>query len=270
MRLTDFRLGQGTWGMGEDRARRTDEAAALRLGLDLGLGLIDTAEMYGEGGAEAVVADVIKGRRGEVCLVSKFYPHHATRQGVQDACDRSLRRLRTDFLDVYLLHWRGSTGFGETLEGLQRLKHSGKIREYGVSNLDTKEMTEWFAEPGGNGTATDQVLYNLSRRGIEWDLLPWCRDQRLPVMAYSPVEQGRILTKPVLKTIAARHKATPAQIALAWLLRHPDIIPIPKASTPEHVRENHAALDVALGRGDLEELDAAFPPPRRKVALQML
>jgi len=263
-------LGQGTWYMGENASARRGEAAALRLGLDLGLSLIDTAEMYGEGGAEEVVADAISGRRAEVFLVSKFYPQNASRKGVGQACERSLRRLRTDYLDLYLLHWRGSVPFPETMEALRALKASGKIREYGVSNLDVDDMEEMCALPGGDAMATDQILYNLSRRGVEWDLLPWCRQRSIPLMAYSPIEQGRILRRPELRAIALRHEATPAQIALAWLLRHPDVMAIPKAATPQHVRENLGALEVTLTPEDLTELDRAFPPPARKRSLEML
>ena len=263
-------LGQGTWYMGENASARRSEAAALRLGLDLGLTLIDTAEMYGEGGAEEVVADAISGRRAEVFLVSKFYPQNASRKGVGQACERSLRRLRTDYLDLYLLHWRGSIPFSETMEALVALKAAGKIRDYGVSNLDVDDMEEMCALPGGDAMATDQILYNLSRRGVEWDLLPWCRQRSIPLMAYSPIEQGRILRRPELRAIALRHEATPAQIALAWLLRHPDVMAIPKAATPQHVKENRAALEVTLTPEDLKELDRAFPPPTRKRSLEML
>ncbi|HKW52904.1 MAG TPA: aldo/keto reductase, partial [Stellaceae bacterium] len=212
-------LGLGTWGMGEARRRRSDEAAALRLGLDLGMTLIDTAEMYGEGGAEEVVGQAIAGRRDEVFLVSKVYPHNATRQGTIAACERSLKRLGTDRLDLYLLHWRGAVPLAETLGGFAALKRAGKIRHYGVSNFGVSDMEELWSLPGGTETATNQVLYNLTRRGIEWALLPWCRERRVPIMAYSPIEQGRLLTKRALKTIATRRGATPAQIALAWLLR---------------------------------------------------
>jgi diketogulonate reductase-like aldo/keto reductase len=256
--------------MGENASARRSEAAALRLGLDLGLTLIDTAEMYGEGGAEEVVADAISGRRAEVFLVSKFYPQNASRKGVGQACERSLRRLRTDYLDLYLLHWRGSIPFPETMEALRALKAAGKIRDYGVSNLDVDDMEEMCALPGGDAMATDQILYNLSRRGVEWDLLPWCRQRSIPLMAYSPIEQGRILRRPELRAIALRHEATPAQIALAWLLRHPDVMAIPKAATPQHVRENLGALEVTLTPEDLKELDRAFPPPTRKRSLEML
>jgi diketogulonate reductase-like aldo/keto reductase len=260
-------LGQGTWGMGEDLAKRQVEIAALRLGLDLGMTLIDTAEMYGEGGAEEVIADAIAGRRAQVFLVSKVYPHNATRQGAVDACGRSLRRLKTDYLDLYLLHWRGSVPLAETLEGFQALKQAGKIRDYGVSNFDQDDMEEASGLPGGEEIATNQVLYNLRRRGIEWDLLPWCRDRGIPTMAYSPIEQGAMLDHPRLKRVASRHRATPAQVALAWLLRQEGIVAIPKASKAEHVQENRTALDLTLGDQDLEELDRAFPPPRKKIAL---
>jgi diketogulonate reductase-like aldo/keto reductase len=260
--------------MGEDPTQRLAEIAALRLGLDLGMSLIDTAEMYGEGGAEEVVGEAITGRRDEVFLVSKVYPHNATRRGAIEACARSLLRLKTDYLDLYLLHWRGAVLLGETLEAFQRLKEVGQIRDYGVSNFDISDMEEAIALPGGDEIVTDQVLYNLRHRGIEWDLLPWCRERRIPIMAYSPIEhfprqQQGMLDHPRLRLIAARHNATPAQIALAWLLRQEDIIVIPKASRMEHVRENRAALDLKLTEEDLIELDRAFPPPSRKMPLAM-
>jgi len=261
-------LGQGTWGMGEHRARRQAEIAALRLGLDLGLTLIDTAEMYGEGGAEEVVGEAIAGRRAEVFLVSKVYPHNATRQGAIEACGRSRRRLKTDYLDLYLLHWRGSVPLTETLDAFQSLKRAGKIRDYGVSNFDLDDLEEAIALPGGEEIATDQVLYNLMHRGIEWDLLPWRRARDIPVMAYSPIEQGKMLKHPQLKLIASRHNVTPAQVALAWLLRQEDVVVIAKASKAAHVRENRAALDLKLTDEDLAELDQAFPPPRQKVPLE--
>ncbi len=268
MKIPTF--GQGTWGMGEDRAKRKTEIAALRLGLDLGMNLIDTAEMYGEGGAEEMIGEALAGLRPEVFLVSKFYPHHATRQGVQQACRNSLRRLRTDYLDLYLLHWRGSTPLEETLAALEGLREAGHIRAYGVSNFDTSDMEEAAAAPFGDRVATDQVLYNLSRRGIEWDLLPWCRERKIPVMAYSPIEQARILKNPALSAVAARHGATPAQAALAWLRRQPGLVVIPKAASAEHVRENFGAFKVKLTDGDLRDLDRAFPPPTRKRSLEML
>ena len=264
-------LGQGTWGMGEDRAERQAEIAALRLGLDLGMRLIDTAEMYGEGGAEELIGEAVAGRRAEVLLVSKVYPHNATRRGAVEACERSLRRLKTDYLDLYLLHWRGSVPLTQTFEAFQSLKKGGTIRDYGVSNFDQDDMEEASLLPGGNEVVTDQVLYNLKCRGVEWDLLPWCRKRGIPVMAYSPIDhspQG-LLSHPQLKSVALRHGATPAQIALAWLLRQKGVIVIPKAGNPAHVRENRAALDLTLTDEDLTELDRAFPPPRKKMALAM-
>ncbi len=264
-------LGQGTWKMGEDRARRSAEIAALRLGIDLGMTLIDTAEMYGEGAAEELVAEAVAGRRDSVFLVSKVYPHNATRQGAVAACERTLRRLRTDYLDLYLLHWPGGVPLTETLEAFMALRQAGKVRAYGVSNFDAAGMNEIAALPGGDAVATDQVLYNLSRRGVEWDLLPWCRARDLPVMAYSPVEQGRLLARPALRAIAARHgTATPAQVALAWLLRQPGIVVLPKAGQCDHVRENHGATALQLTEQDRKELDGAFPPPRGPSPLAML
>jgi diketogulonate reductase-like aldo/keto reductase len=263
-------LGQGTWHMGEDSRRREVEIAALRVGLDLGLTLIDTAEMYGDGGAERLVGSAIMGRRDEVLLVSKVLPEHATRQGTIAACERSLQRLGTDRLDLYLLHWRGDVPLEATLEGFTALVQSGKIRRWGVSNFDLADMLELTRLPGGPAVAADQVLYNLMRRGIEWDLLPWCRARRIPIMAYSPIEQGRMLKHPVLKKIAARRGATPAQIALAGLLREDWMMAISKAATPEHVRENRAALDIRLTDQDLAELDRAFPPPDGPRPLEML
>jgi diketogulonate reductase-like aldo/keto reductase len=263
-------LGMGTWGMGERRGAAKEEIAALKLGLELGLTLIDTAEMYGEGGAEAVVAEAIAGRRDEVFIVSKVYPHNASRRGTVAACERSLKRLGTDRLDLYLLHWRGAVPLAETLEAFLALKREGKIRHYGVSNFDLGDMQEWLRLDGGAATASDQVLYNLARRGIEWDLLPWLREHRIAVMAYSPIEQGRILSKRALGAIAKRHAASPAQVALAWLLRQQGVVVIPKASTLDHVRENRAALEIALTAADLAELDAAFPPPKGPKPLEML
>jgi len=263
-------LGFGTWGMGEARTSGPDMVTALRLGLDLGMTLIDTAEMYGEGGAEEVVGKAIAGRRDGVFLVSKVYPHNATRQGAVAACERSLKRLGTDRLDLYLLHWRGDVPLAETLEAFQTLRRAGKIRHYGVSNFGIADMAELWSLPGGADTAANQVLYNLTRRGIEWDLLPWCRERRLPVMAYSPIEQGRILRKRALGELARRRGVAPAQMALAWLLTREPVIVIPKAGRPEHVRENRAALDLVLAPDELAELDRAFPPPDRARPLEML
>jgi diketogulonate reductase-like aldo/keto reductase len=263
-------LGLGTWGMGEAGTRGADVVAALRLGLDLGMTLIDSAEMYGEGGAEEVVGKAIAGRRDAVFLVSKLYPHNASRQGAVAACERSLKRLGTDHLDLYLLHWRGSVPLAETLETFGTLQRQGKIRHYGVSNFDLTDMEELWRLAGGDAIATNQVLHNLSRRGIEWALLPWLRRRRVPVMAYSPIEQGRLLTKRALTALAKRRGVPAAQVALAWLLHQPGIIAIPKAGRADHVRENRAALDLALSRADLAELDAAFPPPQGPNELDVL
>jgi diketogulonate reductase-like aldo/keto reductase len=263
-------LGLGTWRMGETGSRGADVVNALRLGIDLGMTLIDTAEMYGEGGAEEVVAKAVAGRRQEIFLVSKVYPHNATRKGVSAACERSLKRLRTDYLDLYLLHWIGNVPFEETLAGFGDLLQAGKIRSHGVSNFDAEEIGRWHRLPGGNPVATNQVLYNLARRGVEWDLLPWCRKHKIPVMAYSPIDQGGLLSKRVLKQIAARRGVTPAQVALAWVLHQEGVVAIPKAAHPEHVRENRAALELALTPEELGEVDRAFPPPTSPHALEML
>ncbi|NJO43762.1 MAG: aldo/keto reductase [Cyanobacteria bacterium CRU_2_1] len=263
-------LGLGTWRMGEQSSQRQAEIAALRHGLDLGMTLIDTAEMYGEGGAERVIAEAIGDRRETVFLVSKVYPHNATRRGVMAACERSLQRLKTDHLDLYLLHWRGSVPLAETLEAFQTLKQSGKIRDYGVSNFDVSDMEEASVSAGGTAIATNQVLYNLTRRGIEWELLPWCRKHNVPIMAYSPIEQGRLLRNRTLQSIAKQHNGSPAQIAIAWLLHQENVIVIPKASRIAHVEQNQAALDLQLSREDLAALDATFPPPSKPVALEML
>lgn len=262
-------LGQGTWRMGERGADRRAEAAALRLGLDLGMTLVDTAEMYAEGGAEEVVAEAIAGRRDEAFLVSKVYPHNAGGRKLEMACERSLKRLRVDTIDLYLLHWRGSTPLADTVEGFERMRKAGKIRRWGVSNLDVDDMEELGAALAD--CAADQVLYNLENRGIEHDLLPFCRERAMPVMAYSPVGQGgALLRHPALRAVAERHGATPAQAAIAWTLRAPGVVSIPKASDPEHVRLNAGARDLRLTEADFAELDAAFPPPKRKRPLAML
>jgi len=263
-------LGQGTWKMGESRSRRKDEVAALRLGLDLGMTLIDTAEMYAEGGAEEVVAEAIKGRRREVFIVTKVYPHNASRAGMAAACERSLKRLRTDRIDLYLLHWRGGIPVEDTLAGFQELRAAGKIRHFGVSNFDLADMKELFALSGGPGCTANQVLYNLRHRGIEFDLLPWMAERALPVMAYTPVDIGPLQRAGALRRVAERHGASAAQIALAWVLRRPGIIAIPKASRIEHVRENRSALDMTLSAEDLADLDQAAPPPRRATPLEMI
>jgi diketogulonate reductase-like aldo/keto reductase len=263
-------LGQGTWKMGESRGRRKDEVAALTHGIDLGMTLIDTAEMYAEGGAEEVVAEAIKGRRPKVFLVSKVYPHNASRAGVVAACERSLKRLRTDRLDLYLLHWRGSIALGETLEGFEDLVKAGKIRNFGVSNFDTGDMRELHRLPGGRGAAANQVLYNLSHRGIEFDLLPWAEGEKLPIMAYSPLEIGPLMRSAGLRHVAERHDVTPAQIALAWVLRRPNVLTIPKASKIEHVQQNREAADIDLSSEDLAALDVIAPPPRQAGPLDMI
>ncbi|MBI4207771.1 MAG: aldo/keto reductase [Betaproteobacteria bacterium] len=263
-------LGQGTWYMGDHPAKRRDEIAALRLGIDLGLTLIDTAEMYGDGRAESLVGEAIAGMREQVFLVSKVLPSNASRKGVHRACEASLKRLRTDRIDLYLLHWSSSHPLAETIRGFEELLAAGKIRHWGVSNFDVDEMEELLATRGGAACAVNQVLYNLTRRGIEFDLLPWCRARRIPVMGYSPIEQGRVLGRPMLQRIALRHGATPAQVALAWLLREDAIVAIPKAGTPAHVRENRGALDLRLTRRDFAELDRAFPPPGGPRPLEML
>jgi diketogulonate reductase-like aldo/keto reductase len=264
-------LGQGTWYLGEDPDRRADELAALRLGLELGLTLIDTAEMYGAGAAELLVGEAITGRRDQVFLVSKVLPQHATRHGTIAACESSLKHLRTDRIDLYLLHWRGLTPLAETLEAFEILMAAGRIRYWGVSNFDVNDMEDLVAEDGGDAVVTDQVLYNLTRRGIEFDLFPWSRKLELPIMAYSPIEQGRLLNHQGLREIAARHPgSTPAQIALAWVLRVDNVCAIPRTGSQAHVRENHGALDLRLTEHDLADLDRWFPPPNAKRPLEMI
>ena len=263
-------LGQGTWNMGGDPRERAMEADALRLGLDLGMTLIDTAEMYADGGAEKVVGDAMEGRRDEVFLVSKFLPSNASGRLVPEACERSLKRMRTDRVDLYLYHWRGSVPLAETIAALERLRDTGKVRYWGVSNFDVEDIEELTALPGGKNVSANQVLYNLNRRGIEFDLLPLLHDMKIPVIAYSPVEQGALTHDRRLAGIAERHDATAAQIALAWTMRSDGVISIPKAVKPEHVRQNRAAADITLTNEDLAELDRAFPPPRRKHPLEMI
>jgi len=263
-------LGQGTWFMGDDGQRRKEEIDALRLGIDLGMGLIDTAEMYGNGASEELVGEAIAGRRDEVFLVSKVLPSNAAKTDVIAACEKSLRRLGTDQLDLYLLHWRSRTPLSETLEGFAALAEAGKIRHWGVSNFDVADMEELTGLPGGSAVQTNQVLYNLTRRGIEWDLLPWAREHNLPIMAYSPIEQGRILDHSGLKSVAAEHGATAAQVAIAWLLQREGVVAIPKAGTTVHVKENRAALDIHLTDADLAALDQIFPPPDGKQALEII
>ena len=256
--------------MGENSRERKPEADSLRAGLDLGLTLIDTAEMYGEGGAEEVVADAIRGRRDEVFIVSKVYPHNASRSGTPAACERSLKRLATDRIDLYLLHWKGDIPLAETVDALEKLKAAGKIRHWGVSNLDMAEMRELAALPNGNACASNQVLYHLGERGIEFDLLPHCAMNGIPVMAYSPLAQGAILADSTLVKVAARHGVTTAAIAIAWTLRHPNVISIPKTSSIERLRENTRAANLQLSPQDLADLDLVFPRPDSATRLAML
>ncbi|HEX3861898.1 MAG TPA: aldo/keto reductase [Stellaceae bacterium] len=263
-------FGLGTWHMGENRRQAAEEAAAVKLGIELGMTLIDTAEMYGNGGAEEVVAAASAGARDRLFIVSKVLPSNASQKGVVEACERSLKRLKTDRIDLYLLHWRGSVPLAETLAGLARLQRDGKIRHHGVSNFGAEDMREWVGLTGGAGVASNQILYNLSRRGPEWDLIPWCRERRISIMAYSPIEQGRILGNRTLREVGERHGATAAQVALAWLLRQDGMIVIPKATKAAHVRENWGALNLALDDSDLVALDRAFPPPKGRSPLGML
>ncbi|MBB3320825.1 aldo/keto reductase [Atlantibacter sp. RC6] len=268
-------IGQGTWYMGENAAQRRQEVAALQRGIDLGLTLIDTAEMYAEGGAEKVVGEAIRGRRDEVYLVSKVYPWNAGGQKALAACEASLKRLGTDYLDLYLLHWRGNIPFEETIAAMESLMAQGKIGRWGVSNLDIDDMQTLWKLQGGQQCATNQVLYHLGSRGIEYDLLPWCAERHLPVMAYCPLAQaGRLrddlMRNAVVNAIAREKNITAAQLLLAWVIRHPGVLAIPKASDMKHVEENVAALDVKLTAQDIEQLDAAFAPPDRKMPLDVV
>ena len=263
-------LGLGTWHMGERPENRRHELDAIRSAIDNGMKVIDTAEMYGNGAAEELIGQALSGRRSDAFIVSKVLPHHATRHGTVAACEDSLRRLATDYLDMYLLHWPGAVPLEETLEAFDALLRAGKIRYWGVSNFDTPDMDELATLPGGNAVATNQVLYNLTRRGIEFDLAPWCRQRKLPIMAYSPLEQGRLLGASELLRLAAEYSATPAQIALRWVLRDDATIALPKASTPGHVEQLRSALDLPLTPQDMAALDRAFPPPKRKVPLEMI
>jgi aldehyde reductase len=263
-------LGQGTWNMGDRRDLRAAELASLRAGLDAGLTLIDTAEMYGNGRSEELVAEAIAGRRDKVFLVSKVLPENASRRGTAAACEASLRRLKTDRIDLYLLHWRGSVPFAETLEALMKLQAAGKIRHYGVSNLDLADMQELHALKCGAAVAANQLLYNLSRRGIEWDLLPWLRAKGIPVMAYSPLEQGRLLKHKSLSAFAQRHGMTGAQAALGWLLAQQDVIVIPKSASVNRMQDNLGALSRPLTGAQLAELGTAFPAPAGPRPLEML
>ncbi|SFL71287.1 aldo/keto reductase [Geodermatophilus ruber] len=263
-------LGMGTWYMGEDPDGHDIELGALRTGIEIGLNLIDTAEMYGDGAAEVLVGEAIAGRRDEVFLVSKVLPHHATLQGTIAACEASLRRLRTDHLDMYLLHWRGPVPLAETVAGFEELVQAGLIGCWGVSNFDAPDMAELVTVPGGARVQTDQVLYNLARRGPEYDLIPWCREHGMPLMAYSPVDHGRLLEHPAVRDMAAAKGVTPAQLAIAWVLRLPDVFAVAKARNRAHVIENRAALEIGFTEAELAQLDMIFPPPFTKVPLEVL
>jgi diketogulonate reductase-like aldo/keto reductase len=262
-------LGLGTWRMGERKSERGAELKAIKLGLELGIRLIDTAEMYGEGVAEEIVGEAMGALRDEIYLVSKVYPHNASRKGAVAACERSLKRLKTDRLDLYLLHWRGSHPLAETVEAFEALKTAGTIRNWGVSNLDAGDLDELASVPNGSNCVSDQVLYHLGSRGIEWQLLPKCQKSKIMVMAYSPLGQGPLLRKPALGRLASKHNCDPAAVALAWVLRHPGVVTIPKATQPDHVRANFKAVDVKLDAEDLAALDATFPPPKRGSPLGM-
>lgn len=264
------RLGLGTWRMGEHMRRRADEIAVIRLALELGVTLIDTAEMYADGGAEQVVGEALAGRRDEAFLVSKIYPHNASRRGVSAACERSLRRLRTDRIDLYLLHWRGAHPLAETIDAFERLREAGKIRHWGVSNLDVADMEELAALPAGARCATNQVHYSASARGVEFDLLPWMRARRMPMMAYSPIDEGRLADNATLAAIGARHGVSAAQAALAWVLRHPDVVAIAMTTRASHLHANRGAVELRLSPADLAELDRRFAPPARKVPLSVI
>lgn len=262
-------LGQGTWRMGEVSSNRTSEIAALRIGVELGMTLIDTAEMYGDGATESFLGEALLGLRESVQLVSKVYPHNAGHHRLERACEASLRRLKTDHIDLYLLHWLGGVPLAEVVFGMERLVASGKIAAWGVSNLDTDDMDD-LMRAGGKACATNQILYNITRRGAEFDLLPALASRAITTMAYSPVEQGRLPEDKTLTAIAERHGATTYQVALAWTLSRPGVIAIPKAATEQHVRENRGAADMVLTAGDLSAIDAAFPPPGHKTPLEML
>ena len=263
-------LGQGTWQLGDDPGRRREELAALRRGIDLGLTLIDTAEMYGDGRAESLVGEAIDGRRSEVFLVSKVYPHNASRRAMPAACHKSLEHLGVETIDLYLLHWSGAVPLAETVQAFEQLQREGKIRHWGVSNLDLAEMEALWATPGGSAAQTDQVLFNLGRRGIEWDLQPWLRQRHMPLMAYSPIDQGRLLRRRALKQFAKQRAMTPAQVALAGLLAQDGVIVIPKTGHRARVEENAGALAQTLTPADLRELDRLFPPPNGASPLAMI
>jgi diketogulonate reductase-like aldo/keto reductase len=264
------KLGQGTWEMGERANARKDEIAALRAGVELGMTLVDTAEMYGDGESEKLIAEALGSLREDIFIVSKVYPHNGSERGVQAACERSLKRLKTDRIDLYLLHWRGGEDLEGAVAGFEKLKRDGKIRHWGVSNFDTDDMDELFALDDGNACASNQILYNVARRGPEFELLPWLRERSLPAMAYSPVDHARLPKKSVLNDIAAARGVSMFQIALAWVLQQPGVCSIPKASNVAHVKENRAAADIALTREEVAQIDSHFRPPKSKQHLEML
>ena len=263
-------LGMGTWYLGEDPDQHDIQLSALRTGIEIGLTLIDTAEMYGDGAAEELVGKAVTGRRDDVFLVSKVLPSNATRRGTVEACRRSLRRLGTDHLDMYLLHWRGRVPLAETVAAFEELVQDGSIGCWGVSNFDAPDLDELLALPGGNRGQTDQVLYNLARRGPEYDLVPMCHQLGMPLMAYSPVDHGSLLEHPAVRDMAGNKGVTPAQLAIAWVLRLPSVFAVAKASTRAHVMENRAALEISFSEAELDQLDRMFPPPFGKVPLEIL
>ncbi|PKE28789.1 hypothetical protein CWS43_20570 [Rahnella sp. AA] len=268
-------IGQGTWYMGERNSEFRSEVNALKQGLDAGMTLIDTAEMYAEGGAERVVGEAIAGRRDDVFLVSKVYPHNAGGAKAITACEQSLKRLQTDCIDLYLLHWRGSIPLHDTVAAMEKLQQAGKIRRWGVSNLDTQDMQSLWKVPGGMKCMTNQVLYHAAARGIEFDLLPWCEEHAVPVMAYCPLAQAGqlrhdVLTAPVMQQIAKARGVSSSQIALAWVVRSGNVIAIPKAVQPQHVKENAAALTLNLTEDEIAQIDKVFPAPRHKTPLDMV
>lgn len=264
-------LGQGTWQLGDQPGRRKQELAALQLGIDLGMTLIDTAEMYGEGASEKLVAEAIAGRREKIFLVTKLLPGNATSsERIVAACENSLRRLRVDHVDLYLLHWRSGENLEVVVETFGELVKAGKIRHWGVSNFNVADLEELEALPGGKQVASNQVLYNVSRRGIEYDLLPRTRECGINLMAYTPIEQGKIFGNAALREVARRHNVTPAQAALAWVIRAPGVMAIPRSGSPDHTRENAAAAAIQLSPRDLQDIDRAFPPPKKARALEMI
>lgn len=268
-------LGQGTWYLGEHESLAGQEQEALQAGISAGMTLIDTAEMYGNGLAEKLVGRSIREiGRDQLFLVSKVYPHHAGKSHIFQCCEASLRRMGVDYLDLYLLHWRGRIPLSETVACMEQLKKEGKIRRWGVSNFDTEDMKELWSVPHGNECSVNQVLYHMASRGIEYELLPWMRDHQVALMAYCPLAQGGSLKQglyenAVLNRIADRHHATVSQILLAFVVRDGHTIAIPRSGKAAHVCENSGADDIVLSREDLQQIDQEFPAPNRKVYLDM-